>query len=348
MYRKEENLISQWCDRMLDHREDCVVVGPWRSYPQQIIEVDQAMRGLVRTKGELFSHAVVGRRAALRIHPVVKRIRMLENLDYWAIEEFYASHKLSPYFEIMSREFREFRADVITGGYVDAAAANQWVDRIRQEALHSSFTAALSAQERSARKNARSALDYVDSLYRRYSRLCVVRVDLAYSAEYRQTPEGKSIAPKRVKRDLTAWLRALRLKFPSLVGYIWKLEYGPSKSYHVHVMALFNGHEIRQDVAIGKILGEYWREVVTKGEGGYWNCNANKAYYERFNGVGIGMVAHDDVEKRARLKHAILYLAKADYYARLNEPGIGRIFGKGQLPVDYRPGRPRASDRPAE
>jgi len=108
-------------------------------------------------------------------------------------------------------------------------------------------------------------------------------------------------------------------------------------------MAIFNGHEVRQDVTIAKALGELWSEAVTAGAGGYWNCNAKKVFYERRRGVGIGMIEYDDLDKRKRLENAALYLAKSDYYVRLTSPAVGRTFAKGQL-VETLPrklGRPR-------
>ncbi|WP_181393096.1 inovirus-type Gp2 protein [Stenotrophomonas sp. HMWF023] len=343
MYKKSENLIAQWSDLLVDNRDEMLVVDAFVDYPREIIRVDMAMRALVKSKHKLFTLKAGPGGARLVADPIAKAVQECAKVDYLGIRQFYSKHKLSPYFELLASEYAGFRATSITGAHADVDLANGWVDNMRERASASAFTSLLSAQERSARKNARSLVDYINELFERHSRICVVRSDFAYNAHYRNSLAPGEIDPVRVKKDLAALLRLLRKKYPALVGYAWKLEYGQQKSYHIHFMAFFNGHEVWQDVAIGKALGELWRDEVTGGDGGYWNCNAQKSFYERRRGVGIGMVAHDEVERRKRLEYAALYLAKADYYVKLNEPSLARIFGKAKLAVvgDTKLGRPR-------
>ncbi|MCW6026828.1 inovirus Gp2 family protein [Stenotrophomonas sp. SRS1] len=343
MLKKRENFTDQWTDRMVEHQEERIVLDLPVDYPKEIVRVDEAMRALVKSKGDLFKLKRFGSHSSVEIDPVAVAVRRCATVDFFAIKSFFNKQKLSPYFELLAREFESFKATAITFGSADIGVANAWVDRIREEAKGCAFSSLLSGQERSSRKNARAATCYITELFARNSRLCVARFDLAYSSEYRNTLPGGDVDSARIKRDLAIFLRGMRDRHPTLVGYIWKLEYGQLKSYHIHVVAFFNGNETCQDVAIARSLGEYWRDEVTRGEGGYWNSNAKKAFYERFKGVGIGMVAYDDLEKRERLEHAVLYLTKVDYYVKLNEPEIGRTFGKGQLAAygEPRKGRPR-------
>ncbi|WP_414489512.1 inovirus-type Gp2 protein [Stenotrophomonas maltophilia] len=345
MYKKHENLLDQWGDRLVDHQDGMVVVDSCVDYPRQIVRVDMAMRALVKSKHKLFTLKAGPGRNFLVADPIAQAVQQCAKVDYRDIQKFYSKHKLSPYFELLASEYESSRINPIIGPRGDVDAANGWVDSIRERAKASDFARLLSAQERSARKNSCSMVDYINELLERHARLCVVRVDFAYNIHYRQSLVPGELHPARVKKDLAAMVRLLRKKYPALVGYAWKFEYGQQKSYHIHFMAFFNGHKVWQDVAIGKALGELWQDEVTDGDGGYWNCNAQKSFYERRRGVGIGMVAYDDAEKRSRLEYAALYLAKADYYVKLNEPALGRIFGKGQLsPVgEAKLGRPRQS-----
>lgn len=343
MYKKNEGLIDQWSDRLVEDQDGMLVVDSFVDYPREIVKVDMAMRALVKSKHKLFTRKVGFRGGYLVADPIAKAVQDCAKVDYRGIQKFYTKHKLSPYFDLLASELTSFRAHAITGAHADADVANRWVDSMREKVRASDFTSLLSAQERSARKNAQSIVEYINELLGRHARLCVVRADFAYNTAYRQSLASGELDPARVKKDLAALVRILRRKYPALVGYAWKLEYGQKKSYHIHFMAFFNGHEVWQDVAIGKALGELWQDEVTGGDGGYWNCNAQKSFYERHRGVGIGMVAYSDAEKRKHLEYAALYLAKADYYVKLNEPALGRIFGKGQLgPIGAtRLGRPR-------
>lgn len=343
MYKKEENVVAQWGDRMIENEGGAWIVRPSSDYPEQIVRVDRVMRALVKSKAEMFwSRNVVGL-TRTAIHPVAKALRKCVNMDFGGIQDHFCKQKLSPYFELLADEFLSHRADVIDGVSPDVAEANAWVDRVRSIARSSEFTRLVATQERSARKNAKAALDYLQALYRQHSRLCVVRLDAGYGTAYRELLPGRNVDPLRIKRDLATCLRRLRRSYPALVGYVWKLEFGPSKSYHVHLMAFLNGHMVCQDVRIARAIGEFWQDEITRGDGSYWNCNARKDFYERTNSLGIGMVEHDDEAKRKRLEYSLLYLTKADYYVRLSEPGLGRTFGKGQAGNDSskKLGRPR-------
>ncbi|HFF6179433.1 inovirus Gp2 family protein [Stenotrophomonas maltophilia] len=347
MLKLQENILDQWSDRAVECDDDSYRIHLSTDHPKEIVQIDQAMRALVKSQGELVKERKDGRRRSVDIDPVAEAVRRCASIDYRAIEKFYCKHKLSPYFRMLADEFRTTRASAITARYIDVEQANAWVEAMRERARASDFTDLLAAQERSARKNAVSALGYIRGLHRLVARLCVVRVDLAYSSDFRVGLNGTDVDSARIKQDLNRLLRVLRARYPALVGYVWKLEYGQSKSYHIHLMTIFNGSLIRQDVAVGKAIGEIWRYEITRGDGGYWNCNAHKDFYERRNGVGIGTVAYYDAEKRKRLEQALLYLTKVDYYVRLNDPEVGRTFGKGQLPAASArvSGRPRARSK---
>ena len=124
-----------------------------------------------------------------------------------------------------------------------------------------------------------------------------------------------------------------------MVGYIWKLEHGPDKGFHYHMMFFFDGSKVREDGTLAKRIGQYWLNVVTNGRGVYYNCNADKS---RYKNCGIGMVDHSDNVMRDGLVKAVLYLTKMDLYMKLQT--VGRGMGKmvRPNPKDAR-GRPRVA-----
>ena len=80
--------------------------------------------------------------------------------------------------------------------------------------------------------------------------------------------------------------------FANLKGYIWKLEWGPGKGIHYHLIFFFDGSQVLKDAYLAQQIGKYWTEVITKGSGLYWNCNASKDQYRE---LGIGVIRADDL-----------------------------------------------------
>jgi hypothetical protein len=148
-----------------------------------------------------------------------------------------------------------------------------------------------------------------------------------------------------VRRDFGKLLRDIRGKLfkKHFITYAWKLEYGPLKGYHYHAFFFFNGSEVMEDGTIAKMIGDHWSNVVTKGSGGYFNCNAIK---EKYPTLGIGAIAHHDSEKINILKNVALeYLMKLDFYIRPIADTKIRTFQTGALPkvVSKHSGRPRST-----
>ncbi|QAY89975.1 inovirus-type Gp2 protein [Pseudomonas sp. ACM7] len=216
-----------------------------------------------------------------------------------------------------------------------AQRLNECVDGIRQEGQSKSFKAKLNSYQRSSNKNYKELTGYADALFERYSRLLVLRVDLSYSKENAKTAQDQA---KRDRERLFENARANKL-FDNMVGYIWKLEHGPEKGFHYHMIFFFDGSKVREDITLAKRIGEYWEAVVTKGRGLYFNCNAVKRTYKS---CGIGMIDHTDVQLRKGLRNVVIYLTKTDLYMKLQTEGRG--MGKGLRPAPKGPrGRPRAA-----
>ncbi|MGZ4969142.1 MAG: hypothetical protein ACXWFX_14655 [Methylobacter sp.] len=92
------------------------------------------------------------------------------------------------------------------------------------------------------------------------------------------------------------------------------------------------------------MIGEYWKNDITKGRGIYFSCNANKAAYKY---PGIGMIDYYDIELIENLKMAASYLTKTDYYAKVAATeGNMRTFFKGVVKAKTsNQGRPRVRER---
>lgn len=220
---------------------------------------------------------------------------------------------------------------------------NDFVSKIREDLGSEWFRDQTRKCKRAALKNWRGFDRYTSSLFCRYARILIVRIDLYHRKPELQISEGGNISREQVVNDRNLYFRGMEGNslYEHLIGYAWKLEYGLKKGYHYHCFLFFDGSKVRQDVTLARMAGEDWIRV-TRDKGDYWNCNADK---DRYRGLGIGMIAHDDTAGRSGLNRAIAYVTKPDYCLCLQKQDIGRNFARGVIkPIaQNRPGRRRRS-----
>lgn len=139
-----------------------------------------------------------------------------------------------------------------------------------------------------------STKTYINDLSKSYSKLNFVRVDLSYKKEYEN-----DLTLEEANKDFKTMLNNKRSKptvFDGMVGYVAKKELGDDKGVHIHMLAIYDGQKVREDITKGTQIGEYWKENITKGNGLYHNCNQNK-YPEK----AVGIIEHTDKEKEKYL-----------------------------------------------
>jgi hypothetical protein len=304
------------------------------------------VRKLIKTEGDAFKIRVVDDlgNARLESNAPGNILRKLLSEHIPSGSRFNSLYKFEPYLDMAISHLVKFDLyPVFLSWYMERPASeahklmahlNECVDQIRQEVKSKRFLAKLNSYQRSSNKNYKELTGYVDALFERHARLLVLRVDLSYSKENSKTTQAQA---KRDRERLLENARSNKL-FDDMVGYIWKLEHGPEKGFHYHMMFFFDGSKVREDITLAKRIGEYWKEVITKGRGLYYNCNAVKLAYAS---CGIGMIEHADAELRSGLCNAVFYLTKTDLYMKLQTEGRG--MGKGLYPSPKGArGRPRA------
>jgi len=163
--------------------------------------------------------------------------------------------------------------------------------------------------KRVVNKREDSNKEYVDALQERYSKLCVVRVDL-----YCNKNEDKvaDVSLDVANSDFNRMMNNRRNKqsiFKDNVGYICKKEDTPDRGVHFHTIFFYDGQRVMQDVHKAKQIGEYWSKEIRKGNGHFNNCNLNAdRKYGKDNGIGI--LEYTDKDKRKNLDKAIGYVCK--------------------------------------
>ncbi|RQJ19378.1 YagK/YfjJ domain-containing protein [Pseudomonas aeruginosa] len=164
---------------------------------------------------------------------------------------------------------------------------------------------------------------YVDAMFDRYARICVIRVDLYYRAEAQAR-----LRAEHVFDDLDRLIaeRERNPIFDHETGYICRVEQGEDRGYHIHTAFFFNGAEVCADIYRAQRIGELW-ERITRGQGCFHNCNLDKDKYR--GRLGLGLIHRRDLKARANVHYAMRYLAKNDQHLRLKPVGA-RCLRKGQ------------------
>ncbi|EJM13779.1 Protein of unknown function (DUF3296) [Pseudomonas sp. GM21] len=200
---------------------------------------------------------------------------------------------------------------------------NVLVDHIRQLTRSIGYQRKASDRLYQARQKAIALEGYVRAVLKRYSRTVVVRVDLHYldSAD-------PLLRIEHLCTDLKALIRAREHNpiFEHETGYIWSVEQGKDRGFHIHAAFFFNGAHVRSDWHKADQIGKLW-EKISAGRGYCYNCNADKGKYAT---LGIGTINRSDGQVCNIVIKAMCYLAKQGQHLHIKPKGA-RTFGTGQL-----------------
>lgn len=312
----------------ITHEQDCAAA---------IVRVDAMMLKLIRTKGPLFA-AREYRRGCFKVTSTKlgKEFLSCLRVEFDVINRTFPHHTFTPHFSLFADAAMHLNVQNFPLGSDNVAIYNTKVEELRVAAKAGAFIKAVENMNRAAAKNAQTAKRLLAHIFRACSTPLIVRVDLYYKWDYH------GVLPARIRRHRETFLKHLRSKYPALLGYAWSLEHGNVRGPHTHVLIALNGHKVRTDERIGRLLTKFWNEEASERLGWSHNCNAFKWRYERMGILGIGHVHRDDQAKRAHLLNALLYLAKRDLYLRLAVPGIVKTFSTSYVPP---PGAPRKLSR---
>lgn len=270
---------------------------------------------------------------------------------------YYPFNELPLYVDILAEcidqyDLWDFPTDLKKFNQDEVNALNECIYTIQQVLRDDAVRAELKQIKRRQRNQKQSIRQYIDQLLRCYARLEVIRIDLSYAKD-------AEICYAKVLQHCQQLTRYLRIKHEgnAHAGFIWKLEYGLRKGYHLHMMIFLDGSKVQQSILHGKKIGEHWTKAITNGLGFAYNCNAKM---DDYTDCGIGQVNYYDQTKLTSLISASHYLTKHDPYieimqeiesARALEDGKlnlsrqifnGRVLGMGALPKLRGRGRRRS------
>lgn len=225
---------------------------------------------------------------------------------------------------------------------------NEFVKDYRKRLRDPKVRKAIREERKAVRERYKEFSSYVLKLFAIWSRLIVIRIDLGYVKDTNATIEDLD---KDIKHLFKNERHNKRL-FGYLKGYIIKFEYGMAKGNHAHLILFYDGSKRNNasDSYIAKEIGEYWKDEIAEGRGGYWNCNADKIQYAKIGRLGIGVVHADDQQKINNLLFIVKYLCKKEQFIKPIARPRMKLIRKKHLPrrKGKKRGAPRASERTAK
>jgi len=192
-------------------------------------------------------------------------------------------------------------------------------------------------------KREESAKQYLDALQERYSKLCIVRLDLGYKKD--KESKKVEVSLEEANNDYNHMMNNKRSKptiFKDQVGQLCLKEFTPDKGVHYHTVFIYDGNKVQKGTYKADQIGQYWRQI-TKEKGSYHNCHRNTYKYK-----GLGVLDYKDTEKRKVVDDKVIhYLLKDDdkqsISAIKSDKKMDRAFTRGTLPKSKdNKGRPRS------
>lgn len=187
---------------------------------------------------------------------------------------------------------------------------------------------------------------YINSLFAYSPSLLVIDLDLSYAEEwnYNQPLKVDTVSTEdtaqvkestrtqrieKVQNERNELITQLKKKYKKdLVGYIWKLDYSLEKNFYYNMVFFLDGQKHQNDTEIANVMGQLWTSI-TETKGIYFNKNLHKYH-------GVGLIQHDELQKRKSLQKNALYLVKTDYFIKMKlktESGNKlHTFDRGQVP----------------
>ena len=164
-------------------------------------------------------------------------------------------------------------------------------------------------------ENTKNLVQRMNDISDKYSRILVVRVDLAYPLKYQD-----QVGIQEFSNDMKVLCTRLRDQdtvFDGLVEYAWALEQGESKGYHCHLLLVYRGSQRRNAYWLADQVGKLW-DKITAGQGCHFNCHTTD-YLKQFsdrNRLGIGMIHRKNREEVNNMLNTVKYLVRPEKEAQ--------------------------------
>ncbi|MFU8928201.1 hypothetical protein [Acinetobacter puyangensis] len=203
------------------------------------------------------------------------------------------------------------------------APLNQFIQLIRKEMNGKEIKIAIRNRLKNCNSNLASCRKLINGCFNTRGKLLVLRIDFGFKIpldilnsvnQYNDLKKDFHTLDKLelLKQKISQLLNNRRHNkiLNEIEGYILKFEHGIKKGFHVHAIFILDGNKHCKDSYFAQQITEYWRKI-TDDNGCTYNCHMAKRKYKK---LGIGVIAHTDIEKRSTLDVCLEYLCKQDQY----------------------------------
>lgn len=208
-----------------------------------------------------------------------------------------------------------------------ASMVNRYVSTLQISMQSREFKEKIRHRDDHSRRLFISAAEYLDSLFDQHKRMVVLRMDFSLALDAEMGLGGPLVALLEYFRCLREDMKRRVGVFQHLAGYIAHVEYGFQKKHHIHAILFFDGDKVRNHYALSRLIVHRWVEI-THGSGRYFNTQEKAGQYAC---RAIGMVHHDDLEKRQCLTYVIWYITKREQFLPYKLEEKQRLFFRGEI-----------------
>lgn len=298
---------------------------------------------------------------------------------------YHPGYSFHPALQLFLEQFRNHKVcmcQVMRDQPETIALFDDFVTQLRKVAKEIDLKRKIKNWESKYKKNYKRLIFVEKTVFERFSRVAVIRLDLEYDksrpsfktandfmlrrgceAESRfqgylnglsidtPSPFDGMVSFEEVQRDrdrLIANMKGKSTLFEHLITYAWRIECTPLAGYHLHFVLFFDGAHVRQHKHLAQQIGDYWSAEITEGRGRFFNVNRSwKSDHPR---CGVGLISWDDAVRRDNLRRKVLaYMAKPEQkvavmpYRGWNACGTGTLRQK----APSNRGRPRTGTKGA-
>ena len=206
------------------------------------------------------------------------------------------------------------------------ADLNSFVHDYREELGSEAFNRRMNHYLARSTEIEHGLLSMIDDAFQRAPQVMAIRMDLGYRPT-ESLPDGQdSVYLEDASAHRDVLLTALRNVFEdSLVACAWKLEHCREKGFGYHVLFLFDGCKVSDDVATCEVIGDAWDVAATKGAGAHLSYNAYRAISKAYC---LGPISRRSTKAIRSFKERIVTsMAKTDFCMQIRPAKAAQTFG---------------------
>lgn len=311
----------------------------------RLLTLDKTAKFLATHGGRVTRRVLLHGREVMRVTKSGLRLMGVCNFFDAAFMARHSQHAFNPWIEKMIIALgrwhpgHRFEASHWTISADDVKLLGRMARFVRLACRSRAFKDLVKKDQQLALQDYRSGRDYIMSLFAHHSRLLILRIDLYYCGE------GRDTAFSEEARDtFERFLRTLRRGAiaPGVLGSLFSREVGAQRGAHYHVMVFMDGHEFKDADGYTREIGERWiKDYAGPGRGTYFNCYSRRKGYQ-YN--GLGLVHASEWRKLMGVRLALEYMTKPEYLIMPKKDGR-KNFRRGLIKNEsVKMGAPRQSE----